>query len=66
MIAAGNNKVNDCTGDSGGPLFDSGSRTQVGIVSANRYNCGTARYPGVYAEVNYPEIRNWILWAAKH
>jgi secreted trypsin-like serine protease len=66
MIAAGNNKVNDCVGDSGGPLFDSGSRTQVGIVSSQRYKCGTARYPGTYTEVNHQGIRNWILWAAKH
>jgi secreted trypsin-like serine protease len=66
MIAAGNNKVNDCVGDSGGPLFDSGSRTQVGIVSSQRYKCGTARYPGTYTEVNHQGSRNWILWAAKH
>src|SRR5215216_2158589 len=45
MIAAGNSKVNGCVGDSGGPLFDSGSRTQLGIVSGGYYKCGTARYP---------------------
>jgi secreted trypsin-like serine protease len=66
MIAAGNSsKENACEGDSGGPLFDSGSRTQVGIVSRGYYKCGTARYPGVYTEVNNPNIRNFIVSAAK-
>jgi secreted trypsin-like serine protease len=66
MIAAGDSsKENACVGDSGGPLFDSGSRTQVGIVSGGRYKCGTARYPGKYTEVNNPNIRNFILTAAK-
>jgi secreted trypsin-like serine protease len=66
MIAAGNSsKENACAGDSGGPLFDSGSRTQVGIVSRGYYKCGTARYPGVYTEVNNPNIRNFIVSAAK-
>jgi secreted trypsin-like serine protease len=65
MIAAGNSKVNACVGDSGGPLFGSGSRTQVGIVSGGYYKCGTTRYPGVYTEVNNPNIRNFILAAAK-
>jgi secreted trypsin-like serine protease len=65
MIAAGNSKVNACVGDSGGPLFDSGSRTQVGIVSGGYYKCGTERYPGVYTEVNNPDVRNFILAAAK-
>ena len=66
MIAAGNSsKENACVGDSGGPLFDSGSRTQFGIVSGGYYKCGTARYPGVYTEVNNPNIRNFIVSAAK-
>jgi secreted trypsin-like serine protease len=65
MIAAGNSKVNGCVGDSGGPLFDSSSRTLVGIVSGGRYKCGTARYPGKYTEVNNPNIRNFIVSVAK-
>jgi secreted trypsin-like serine protease len=60
MIAAGNFRVSGCAGDSGGPLFDSGSRTQVGITSGGRYKCATARYPGVYTEVNNPNIRDFI------
>src|SRR5215203_1998766 len=66
MIASGNSsKENACVGDSGGPLFDFGSRTQVGIVSRGYYKCGTARYPGVYTEMNNPNIRNFIVSAAK-
>jgi secreted trypsin-like serine protease len=65
MIAAGNSKETACVGDSGGPLFDSGSLTQVGIVSGGRYKCGTARYPGKYTEVNNSNIRDFILAAAK-
>lgn len=65
MIAAGNSKANACVGDSGGPLFDSGSRTLVGIVSGGYYKCGTARYPGLYTELNNPDIRDFILAAAK-
>jgi len=65
MIAAGNSRVTACVGDSGGPLFDPGSRTQVGIVSGGYYKCGTERYPGLYTEVNNPDIRKFILAAAK-
>jgi secreted trypsin-like serine protease len=64
MVAAGKKGKDTCQADSGGPLFDSGSRTQVGITSIGR-GCGWARFPGVYTEVNNPEIRNFILRAAK-
>jgi secreted trypsin-like serine protease len=65
-VAAGKKGKSACFGDSGGPLFDSGSRTQVGITSHGAVQkCGTARYPGVYTEVNNPNIRNFILAAAK-
>ena len=65
-VAAGKKGKSPCFGDSGGPLFDSGSRTQVGITSHGAVQkCGTARYPGVYTEVNNPNIRNFILAAAK-
>jgi secreted trypsin-like serine protease len=64
MVAAGKGGKDTCQGDSGGPLFDSGSRTQVGITSTG-VGCGRARYPGQYTEVNNPEIRNFIVWAAR-
>jgi secreted trypsin-like serine protease len=64
MVAAGKGGKDTCQGDSGGPLFDSGSRTQVGITSSG-VGCGRARYPGRYTEVNNPEIRIFIVWAAK-
>ena len=65
-VAAGKKGKSPCFGDSGGPLFDSGSRTQVGITSHGAVQkCGTARYPVVYTEVNNPNIRNFILSAAK-
>ncbi len=64
MVAAGKQGKDTCRGDSGGPLFDSGTRTQVGITSIGR-GCGWARYPGIYTEVNNPGIRSWILSAAK-
>jgi secreted trypsin-like serine protease len=66
QVAAGKEGKSPCFGDSGGPLFDPGSRTQVGITSHGAVQkCGTARYPGVYTEVNNPNIRNFILAAAK-
>src|SRR5215217_2462873 len=66
QVAAGKEGKSPCFGDSGGPLFDSGSRTQVGITSHGAVQkCGTARYPVVYTEVNNPNIRNFILSAAK-
>jgi secreted trypsin-like serine protease len=65
-VAAGKKGKSPCFGDSGGPLFDSGSRTQVGITSHGAVQkCGAAQYPGVYTEVNNPNIRNFILAAAK-
>ena len=65
-VAAGKKGKSPCFGDSGGPLFDSGSRTQVGITSHGAVQkCGRARYPAVYTEVNNPNIRNFILAAAK-
>ena len=63
MVAAGKKGKGVCFGDSGGPLFDFGSRTQVGITSAG-VGCAT-RIPGIYTEVNNPGIRRWILRAAK-
>ncbi len=65
QVAAGKKGKGACFGDSGGPLFDSGSRTQVGITSHGAGRCGQARYPAVYTEANNPRIGKWILSAAK-
>ena len=65
QVAVGKKGKGPCFGDSGGPLFDSGSRTQVGITSHGAGGCGQARYPAVYTEVNDAQIGKWILRAAK-
>src|SRR5215216_4879625 len=65
QVAAGKKGNGACFGDSGGPLFDSGSGTQVGIRSHGAGRCGQAGYPAVYTEVNNPQIGRWILRAAK-
>src|SRR5215208_6410881 len=65
QVAAGQKGNGACFGDSGGPLFDSGSGTQVGITSHGAGGCGAARYPAVYTEVNNEQIGKWILRAAK-
>jgi trypsin len=50
-----------CQGDSGGPLFatKAGRKVQVGIVSYGQ-SCALPKFPGVYSEVNNPQIRGWI------
>jgi secreted trypsin-like serine protease len=50
-----------CQGDSGGPLFGrkGGRPVQVGIVSYGT-GCAVPTFPGVYSEVNNPEIRSFI------
>jgi secreted trypsin-like serine protease len=61
-LCAGDRGVDSCQGDSGGPLFGtttSGDYVQVGIVSWG-FKCGKEHFPGVYAEVNSPLVRNWI------
>ena len=65
QVAAGKKGNGACFGDSGGPLFDSGSRTQVGITSHGAGRCGQAGYPAVYTEVNNAQFGKWILRAAK-
>jgi trypsin len=66
-VAAGKKGKAPCYGDSGGPLFDPGSRTQVGIdTHSGSRKCASARYPEDFTEINNPKIRNWILSAAKH
>ncbi|XP_052738129.1 trypsin-7-like [Bicyclus anynana] len=46
-----------CQGDSGGPAV--AKFGQVGIASFS-IGCARPRYPGGYARVTYPGIRNWI------
>jgi len=49
-----------CNGDSGGPLFWNGAtRIQIGIVSYGT-SCALPKFPGVYSEVNNPDIRSFI------
>lgn len=66
MVAAGKEGKDSCQGDSGGPLFNRGANntTQVGIVSYGR-GCARATFPGVYTEVNNPNIRSFIVNAAQ-
>jgi secreted trypsin-like serine protease len=66
QVVAGKKGKSPCYGDSGGPLLDSGSRTQVGIDNYSaKAECALGRYPEVFTEVNNPNIRNFILAAAK-
>jgi secreted trypsin-like serine protease len=61
-LCAGDRGVDSCQGDSGGPLFattSSGDFVQLGVVSWG-FKCGKEHFPGVYAEVNSPLVRNWI------
>jgi trypsin len=46
-----------CPGDSGGPLLDTATGTEVGIVSFGK-GCGDPNYPGVYTRVS--AYTNWI------
>ncbi|HJQ28142.1 MAG TPA: serine protease [Rubrobacter sp.] len=65
QVCAGQRGEDSCQGDSGGPMWATtkAGRRQIGITS-NGVGCGTARYPGVYTEVNAPAIRSFITQAA--
>ena len=60
-VCAGAFGKDSCQGDSGGPLFwKSGTqRIQIGVVSYG-FLCAVPEFPGVYSEVNYAAIRDWI------
>ena len=54
--------IDSCNGDSGGPLFVSGTKDGTfyleGVVSYGSKECGTG-YPGVYTNIEY--YMQWIL-----
>lgn len=60
-VCAGALGKDSCQGDSGGPLFwkSGNQRIQIGIVSYGFF-CAVPESPGVYSEVNYGPIRDWI------
>jgi hypothetical protein len=64
MICAGGEAgKSSCSGDSGGPLTidrGAGYTELVGIVSWGIRNCGTAGYPGAYANLAETSIRSFI------
>lgn len=65
QVCAGQRGEDTCQGDSGGPMWATtkSGRFQIGITSFGA-GCGTARYPGVYTEVNARGIRTFITQAA--
>jgi hypothetical protein len=68
MVCAGyiNGRVDSCGGDSGGPMMVmEPDRTWrlLGVVSFGK-DCALASYPGVYAWVNGPGIREFIAGEA--
>lgn len=61
-ICAGSAGLDSCQGDSGGPLFHKGPKGRyvlVGIVSRGD-GCGAPGVPGIYTEVNSPDIAAFI------
>lgn len=65
MVCAGEKGMGVCHGDSGGPMWatTSAGRRQIAITSFGK-GCATARYPGVFTEVNAPDIKPFIRRAA--
>jgi secreted trypsin-like serine protease len=65
MVCAGKKGVDSCHGDSGGPMWatTSGGRRQIGITSS-AIGCATVRHPGIFTEVNTPDIKSFIRRAA--
>jgi trypsin len=70
MVAAGKTGKDTCQGDSGGPMFEKVKTStgatvyyQVGITSFG-VGCGAPGWPGVYAEVNNSNLRNFITSTA--
>jgi secreted trypsin-like serine protease len=65
MVCAGEKGMGVCHGDSGGPMWatTSAGRRQIGITSRG-IGCATAHNPGVFTEVNAPDIKSFIRRAA--
>ncbi|XP_058815819.1 melanization protease 1-like [Topomyia yanbarensis] len=64
FCAKGKNKVDNCAGDSGGPLLYNSrqsSAVQYGIVSFGVNSCGEQGAPGVYTKVSH-----YIDWIAQN
>ena len=60
MLCAGTAGKDSCQGDSGGPLFANvNPPRQLGTVSWGN-GCARQGFPGVYGELNYAAIRDWI------
>jgi len=55
MMCAADTDQDSCSGDSGGPLFDSENKALVGVTSWG-YLCAEAGFPGVYARIS-EEVR---------
>ncbi len=54
--------VDTCSGDSGGPLLvDVAGTFQLAGVTDSGLSCALAGYPGLYARVTDPALRNWVL-----
>ncbi|XP_055545332.1 phenoloxidase-activating factor 3-like [Wyeomyia smithii] len=62
FCAGGRNKIDNCSGDSGGPLQSLSWQSvavQYGIVSFGINSCGVQNAPGVYTNVSF--YTEWIL-----
>lgn len=59
ICAGGEEGIDTCRGDSGGPLTWSRDRVELyGVTSSGNVQCGAEGYPGIYISV--AEHINWI------